>query len=53
MTLPFDDVGAGSTVVLLHAGVADRRMWAEHLRPLKLGQGDESPRLGAIELGPR
>jgi pimeloyl-ACP methyl ester carboxylesterase len=25
--LPYDDVGSGPVVVLLHAGVADRRMW--------------------------
>ncbi len=34
MTLPYDDLGAGPAVVLLHAGVADRRMWAEHLTPI-------------------
>lgn len=28
MTLPFDEAGSGAPVVLLHAGVADRRMWA-------------------------
>ncbi|MFL5864257.1 MAG: alpha/beta fold hydrolase [Solirubrobacteraceae bacterium] len=27
----FDAVGAGPAVVLLHAGIADRRMWREHL----------------------
>ena len=27
----FDDVGTGPAVVLLHAGIADRRMWREHL----------------------
>ncbi|MDT7647425.1 MAG: hypothetical protein QOC75_4425 [Pseudonocardiales bacterium] len=32
--LPFDAVGEGPAVVLLHAGVADRTMWAEHLQPL-------------------
>src|SRR5919202_6400293 len=32
--LPHDDVGAGAPVVLLHAGIADRRMWAEHAGPL-------------------
>jgi pimeloyl-ACP methyl ester carboxylesterase len=31
MPLPFDDAGTGSPVVLLHAGVADRRMWAAQL----------------------
>lgn len=34
MLLPHDDVGAGPPVVLLHAGVADRRMWADLLAPL-------------------
>jgi 3-oxoadipate enol-lactonase len=28
VTLPFDVAGSGPPVVLLHAGVADRRMWA-------------------------
>ena len=32
--LPHDAVGDGAPIVLLHAGVADRRMWAEHLEPL-------------------
>ena len=32
--LPHDEVGAGPAVVLLHAGVADRTMWSEHLPPL-------------------
>ena len=32
--LPHDDVGTGFPVVLLHAGIADRTMWAEHLQPL-------------------
>lgn len=34
MRLPCDESGEGPAVVLLHAGVADRRMWAEHLEPL-------------------
>jgi pimeloyl-ACP methyl ester carboxylesterase len=34
MPLPFDEAGDGPPVVLLHAGVADRSMWAEHLQPL-------------------
>jgi hypothetical protein len=29
-----DDVGNGPAVVLLHAGIADRTMWSEHLEPL-------------------
>jgi 3-oxoadipate enol-lactonase len=32
--LPHDDVGRGPAIVLLHAGVADRRIWTEHLEPL-------------------
>ena len=27
-------MGRGPAIVLLHAGVADRRIWAEHLAPL-------------------
>ncbi len=34
MTLPHDDLGAGPAVILLHAGIADRTMWSEHLEPL-------------------
>ena len=34
MILPHDDQGSGPVIVLLHAGVADRRMWAEQLGPL-------------------
>jgi pimeloyl-ACP methyl ester carboxylesterase len=34
MVLPHDEHGAGAAVVLLHAGVADRTMWREHLPPL-------------------
>lgn len=34
MRLPYDEAGGGPAVVLLHAGVADRTMWAEHLAPL-------------------
>src|SRR5437763_35214 len=32
--LPYDEAGSGPAVVLLHAGVLDRRMWAAHLEPL-------------------
>lgn len=32
--LPYDETGDGVPLVLLHAGVADRRMWREHLGPL-------------------
>jgi pimeloyl-ACP methyl ester carboxylesterase len=34
MMLPHDEAGSGPAVVLLHAGVADRTMWSEHLQPL-------------------
>jgi pimeloyl-ACP methyl ester carboxylesterase len=33
-TLAYDEAGAGSPVVLLHAGIADRRMWREQLDTL-------------------
>jgi pimeloyl-ACP methyl ester carboxylesterase len=29
--VPFDERGSGPAVMLLHAGIADRSMWAEHL----------------------
>ena len=32
--LPHDEAGSGPAVVLLHAGIADRTMWREHLEPL-------------------
>jgi pimeloyl-ACP methyl ester carboxylesterase len=32
--LPHDELGSGPAVVLLHAGIADRGMWSEHLEPL-------------------
>ena len=35
--LPHDEAGSGPAIVLLHAGVADRSIWAEHLRPLAGG----------------
>ena len=34
MRLPYDEAGSGPALVLLHAGVADRTMWREHLDPL-------------------
>lgn len=34
MQLPYSERGAGPALVLLHAGIADRRMWDEHLEPL-------------------
>jgi pimeloyl-ACP methyl ester carboxylesterase len=32
--LPRDEAGSGPAVVLLHAGIADRTMWSEHLEGL-------------------
>ncbi len=37
MILAHDDRGTGPSVVLLHAGIVDRRMWAEQLKPLADG----------------
>jgi pimeloyl-ACP methyl ester carboxylesterase len=34
VALPHDERGHGDAIVLIHAGIADRRMWAEHLEPL-------------------
>ncbi|MDX6676290.1 MAG: hypothetical protein QOE31_342 [Solirubrobacteraceae bacterium] len=34
MLLPHDEAGDGPAIVLLHAGIADRSMWDEHLAPL-------------------
>ena len=34
MVLPCDETGSGPALVLLHAGVADRRMWRGLLEPL-------------------
>jgi pimeloyl-ACP methyl ester carboxylesterase len=34
VALPYDEAGSGPAVVLLHAGVADRSMWAGHLDAL-------------------
>jgi len=31
VVLPHDDRGSGAAVVLVHAGIADRSMWHEHL----------------------
>lgn len=44
--LPFDEGGSGPAVVLLHAGIADRSMWAEHLPAL----ADAGFRAVALEL---
>jgi pimeloyl-ACP methyl ester carboxylesterase len=34
MVLPYDELGAGPAVMLLHAGICDRRMWNETLEVL-------------------
>jgi pimeloyl-ACP methyl ester carboxylesterase len=34
MKLPHTELGDGPAILLLHAGIADRRMWDEHLEPL-------------------
>jgi pimeloyl-ACP methyl ester carboxylesterase len=44
--LPFDAVGEGPPVVLLHAGIADRTMWREHLAPI----ADSGRRAFALDL---
>ena len=46
MILPFDAVGEGPAVVLLHAGIADRTMWREHLAPI----ADSGRRAIALDL---
>ena len=44
--LPYDEAGSGPAVVLLHAGIADRTMWSEHLEPL----ADAGYRVVAMDL---
>ncbi|HEX4467408.1 MAG TPA: alpha/beta fold hydrolase [Solirubrobacteraceae bacterium] len=44
--LPCDGAGSGRTIVLIHAGIADRRMWSEHLQAL----ADEGFRAVAFDL---
>jgi pimeloyl-ACP methyl ester carboxylesterase len=44
--LPYDEGGQGPAVLLLHAGIADRRMWSGHLQPL----ADAGVRAVAIDL---
>ncbi|MCW2997048.1 MAG: Pimeloyl-ACP methyl ester carboxylesterase [Solirubrobacterales bacterium] len=46
MALPHDEVGSGPAVILLHAGVADRTMWSEHLE----GLADAGYRAVAVDL---
>ena len=44
--LPHDETGSGPALVLLHAGIADRTMWTEHLEPL----ADAGFRVVALDL---
>jgi pimeloyl-ACP methyl ester carboxylesterase len=44
--LPHDEAGSGPAVVLLHAGIADRTMWSEHLERL----ADAGYRAVAVDL---
>jgi pimeloyl-ACP methyl ester carboxylesterase len=46
VTLPHDEAGSGPALVLLHAGIADRTMWGEHLQPL----ADAGYRVVALDL---
>jgi pimeloyl-ACP methyl ester carboxylesterase len=46
VTLPHDEVGSGPAVILLHAGIADRTMWSEHLE----GLADAGYRAVAVDL---
>src|SRR4051812_13236890 len=54
--LPYDESGTGPVVVLLHAGVADRTMWTEHLELLEAAGyravALELPGLGEAVLSP-
>jgi pimeloyl-ACP methyl ester carboxylesterase len=65
LLLALDDVGRGPAVVLLHAGVADRRMWAEHMEAIatagyravamdlpQFGESETSAKLASTELAP-
>ncbi len=58
MKLPHGEHGDGDAVLLLHAGIADRRMWDEHLEPLAAagyrGVAVDLPGFGeaALEQGP-
>jgi pimeloyl-ACP methyl ester carboxylesterase len=44
--LPHDEAGSGPAVMLLHAGIADRTMWSEHLEYL----ADAGYRAVAVDL---
>jgi pimeloyl-ACP methyl ester carboxylesterase len=44
--LPHDEAGSGPAVVLLHAGIADRTMWSEHME----GLSDAGYRTVAMDL---
>ena len=44
--LPHDEAGSGPAVVLIHAGIADRTMWSEHVERL----ADAGYRAVAVDL---
>src|SRR5690242_10750697 len=57
MPLPYDAEGAdGPAVVLLHAGIADRRMWSELLPELAAAGyrviAPDLPEFGDADVGP-
>ncbi|MGN6253667.1 MAG: alpha/beta fold hydrolase [Solirubrobacterales bacterium] len=54
--LPCDECGDGPAVLLLHAGIADRTMWGEHLEPLAAAgyrvMAPDLPGVGEAAAGP-
>jgi pimeloyl-ACP methyl ester carboxylesterase len=56
LILPRDEIGAGPALLLLHAGIADRHMWDEHLEPLAAAGcrvvAVDLPGFGDASLGP-
>lgn len=56
MTLPHSELGDGSALLLLHAGIADRRMWDEQLEPLAAAGyrvvAPDLPGFGEAKTGP-
>jgi pimeloyl-ACP methyl ester carboxylesterase len=56
VTLPHTEAGEGPALLLLHAGIADRTMWDEHLQPLAAAGHRvvalDLPGFGAAPVGP-
>lgn len=56
MELPHNEAGDGSALFLLHAGIADRTMWDEHLEPLAAAGyrvvAPDLPGFGEATVGP-